>query len=118
MLKVLAFLFALGAIGSALAPNLGAMILICFALGFAVGGASSIVPVFIAELAGPKHRGRLVCQSELMIVSGQCLAYVSSATLAHLFENPVIWRYMLAIALIPAALLYIGVIFFRPPHGG
>ncbi|NBA95714.1 sugar porter family MFS transporter [Pseudomonas sp. R5(2019)] len=111
MLKVLALLFALGAIGSALAPNLWAMILIRFALGFAVGGASSIVPVFIAELAGPKHRGRLVCQSELMIVSGQCLAYVSSATLAHLFENPVIWRYMLAIALIPAALLYIGVNF-------
>ncbi len=111
MLKLLALLFAAGAIGSALAPNLWAMILIRFALGFAVGGASSIVPVFIAELAGPKHRGRLVCQSELMIVSGQCLAYVASALLAHLFDSPIVWRYMLAIALIPAALLYIGVNF-------
>lgn len=111
VLKVLALLFAFGAIGSALAPNFLAMILIRFALGIAVGGASSIVPVFIAELAGPKHRGRLVCQSELMIVSGQCLAYVSSAALAHLFENPAVWRYMLAIALIPAALLYMGTNF-------
>ena len=111
MLKLLALLFAAGAIGSALAPNLWAMIMIRFALGFAVGGASSIVPVFIAELAGPKHRGRLVCQSELMIVSGQCLAYVASALLAHLFDSPIVWRYMLAIALIPAALLYIGVNF-------
>ncbi|HEN8727092.1 TPA: sugar porter family MFS transporter [Pseudomonas putida] len=111
VLKLLALLFAFGAIGSALAPSIWAMIMIRFALGIAVGGASSIVPVFIAELAGPKHRGRLVCQSELMIVSGQCLAYVSSALLAHLFENPAIWRYMLAIALVPAALLYIGTNF-------
>ncbi|MFF7710256.1 sugar porter family MFS transporter [Pseudomonas sp. NPDC007930] len=111
MLKLLALLFAAGAIGSALAPNLWAMIAIRFVLGIAVGGASSIVPVFIAEVAGPKHRGRLVCQSELMVVSGQCIAYMTSALLAHLFDSPLTWRYMLAIALIPAALLYIGMNF-------
>ena len=111
VLKILALLFAFGAIGSAVAPTVWAMIMIRFALDIAVGGASSIVPVFIAELAGPKHRGRLVCQSELMIVSGQCLAYISSALLAYQFENPAIWRYMMAIALIPAALLYLGTNF-------
>jgi len=111
VLKGLALLFAIGALGTACSPDLTTMILTRFILGIAVGGASSAVPVLIAELAAPRHRGRLVCQSELMIVSGQCLAYVASAGLAHLFDSPIIWRYMLAIALVPAALLYIGMHF-------
>ncbi len=108
VLKALALLFALGALGTSIAPDMWSMVVTRFILGIAVGGASSTVPVLIAELAAPKHRARLVCQSELMIVSGQCFAYISSAGLAHLFDSPVIWRYMLAIALIPAALLYAG----------
>jgi len=111
VLKALAVLFALGALGTALSPTLWTMVATRFVLGIAVGGASSAVPVLIAELAAPKHRGRLVCQSELMIVSGQCLAYIASAGLVHLFESPSVWRYMLAIALIPAALLYVGMHF-------
>jgi sugar porter (SP) family MFS transporter len=111
VLKALAVLFALGALGTALSPTLWSMVATRFVLGIAVGGASSAVPVLIAELAAPKHRGRLVCQSELMIVSGQCLAYIASAGLVHLFDSPLVWRYMLAIALIPAALLYAGMHF-------
>lgn len=111
VLKALAVLFALGALGTALSPTLWSMVATRFVLGIAVGGASSAVPVLIAELAAPKHRGRLVCQSELMIVSGQCLAYIASAGLVHLFDSPQVWRYMLAIALIPAALLYVGMHF-------
>src|SRR4051812_26986885 len=108
VLKALALLFALGALGTACSPDLTTMVVTRFILGIAVGGASSTVPILIAELAAPRHRGRLVCQSELMIVSGQCLAYIASAGLAHLFDSPSIWRYMLAIALIPAVLLYTG----------
>ncbi|GFZ67883.1 MFS transporter [Pseudomonas amygdali pv. eriobotryae] len=111
VLKALALLFAIGALGTACSPDLTTMLITRFILGIAVGGASSTVPVLIAELAAPEHRGRLVCQSELMIVSGQCLAYVASAVLAHLFDSPIIWRYMLAIALIPALLLYVGMYF-------
>ncbi|TBU74655.1 MFS transporter [Pseudomonas daroniae] len=111
VLKMLALLFAMGAIGSALSPDMWVMVATRFALGIAVGGASATVPVFIAELAGPKHRGRLVCQSELMIVSGQCLAYISSALFAHILESPSVWRYMLSISMVPAALLFIGTYF-------
>lgn len=111
VLKALAVLFALGALGTALSPTLWSMVATRFMLGIAVGGASSAVPVLIAELAAPRHRGRLVCQSELMIVSGQCLAYIASAGLVHVFDSPLVWRYMLAIALIPAALLYVGMHF-------
>ena len=108
VLKALAVLFALGALGTAVAPTLWAMVATRFILGIAVGGASSTVPVLIAELAAPRHRGRLVRQSEVMIVSGQCLAYIASASLAHLFDSPLTWRFMLAISLIPAVLLYVG----------
>ncbi|MEB0204562.1 sugar porter family MFS transporter [Pseudomonas sp. CCC3.1] len=111
VLKALAILFALGAIGTAVAPTLWVMVATRFILGIAVGGASSTVPVLIAELAAPRHRGRLVCQSEVMIVSGQCLAYIASASLAHLFDSPLTWRFMLAISLIPAVLLYVGMRF-------
>ena len=64
--------------------------------------------MFIAEIAGPKRRGRLVSRNELMIVSGQLLAYVLSALLAWLVHDNGIWRYMLAIAMVPGILLFAG----------
>lgn len=111
-LLVLALLFFIGALGTAGAKNLSVMILFRIVLGIAVGGSSAIVPIFIAEIAPAERRGQLVSQSELMIVSGQLLAYTSNATLASIFqENNGVWRYMLAIAAVPAALLFIGMIF-------
>jgi major inositol transporter-like SP family MFS transporter len=80
-------------------------------LGLAVGGGSATVPVFIAEIAGPSRRARLVSRNELMIVSGQLLAYVLSALMAALLHFPGIWRYMLAFAMVPGILLLIGTFF-------
>lgn len=110
-LKGLAILFMIGALGSALAPNVPLMVVTRVILGLAVGGASAIVPMFIAEMAGPSKRARLVSQNELMIVTGQLVAYTSNALLAHFAHTPHVWRYMLAIAIIPAALLWIGMHF-------
>ena len=116
-LRSLALIFVLGAIGTALAPNLHVMVAMRFLLGIAVGGGSSTVPVFIAEIAGPKRRAPLVSRNELMIVSGQLLAYVVSAVMSFTLNDPHLWRYMLAMAMIPGALLFIGT-FFVPasPH--
>jgi len=109
----LSVLFAFGVAGTALAPSVPVMTLMRFVLGIAVGGASSTVPMFISEMAGPKRRARLVSQNELMIVSGQLFAYILNAVLAHLSHAPGIWRYMLAIAIVPSTLLFIG-LFFVP----
>jgi len=109
----LSVLFAFGVAGTALAPSVPVMTLMRFVLGIAVGGASSTVPMFISEMAGPKRRARLVSQNELMIVSGQLFAYILNALLAHLSHAPGIWRYMLAIAIVPSTLLFIG-LFFVP----
>jgi sugar porter (SP) family MFS transporter len=110
-LRVLSVLFIAGALGTATAPSVPFMIAARFLLGIAVGGGSATVPVFIAEIAGPSRRARLVSRNELMIVSGQLLAYVLSAVLAALLHTPGIWRYMLAIAMVPGMLLLIGTFF-------
>ncbi|WP_327432863.1 sugar porter family MFS transporter [Streptomyces sp. NBC_01236] len=107
----LAVLFFLGALGTALALGLEVMVLFRVLLGLAVGGASATVPVFIAELAPAEHRGRLVTQNELMIVTGQLLAYTSNAVIAKTVGEGGVWRWMLALATIPAVLLWIGMLF-------
>ncbi|MFC9682614.1 sugar porter family MFS transporter [Streptomyces sp. NPDC056948] len=107
----LAVLFFVGALGTALAPDLVVMVLFRVLLGLAVGGASATVPVFIAELAPAERRGRLVTQNELMIVTGQLLAYTSNAVMAETVGEGGVWRWMLAIATVPAVLLWFGMLF-------
>lgn len=107
----LSLVFALGVLGTALAPSVAVMVAMRFVLGLAVGGASTTVPVFIAEMAGPAHRARLVTQNELMIVSGQLFAYILNALLAHFSDAPHVWRIMLGIAAVPAVLLGLGMLF-------
>lgn len=107
----LSFVFVIGAVGTAQAPSIPFMIAMRAILGFAVGGASALVPMFISEMAPPSRRGRLVSQNEMMIVTGQLIAYALSAALAKLSGSPEIWRTMLVIAALPAVLLGLGLIF-------
>lgn len=112
-LMALSVVFVIGAIGTAQAPSVAVMIVMRALLGFAVGGASALVPMFISEMAPPGRRGRLVSQNEMMIVTGQLIAYTLNAGLAHLSQSPSIWRTMLMIAAVPAILLGVG-LFFVP----
>ncbi|MFC6605058.1 sugar porter family MFS transporter [Ectobacillus funiculus] len=107
----LAVLFFISTLGCTLAPNVEVMILCRFLLGLAVGGASVTVPTFLAEMSPAESRGRMVTQNELMIVSGQLLAFVFNAILGNTMgDNSHIWRYMLAIAALPAIFLFFGMI--------
>lgn len=109
-IKVLAVMFFLGALGTAMAPSVETMVAARAFLGLAVGGASVTVPVFIAELSPANRRARLVTQNELMIVTGQLLAYSTNAGIAQLSSEGHAWRYMLAIASAPAVLLWFGML--------
>jgi major inositol transporter-like SP family MFS transporter len=107
----LAVLFFAGALGCTLAPTTAVMIVARFVLGLAVGGASVTVPVYLAEISPAERRGALVTRNELMIVSGQLLAFTSNAIIADVGgESGGVWRWMLVIATVPAVVLWFGML--------
>lgn len=109
-ISILSVMFFIAALGCSMAPNFYIMLCTRFLLGLAVGGASVTVPTYLAEVSLPEKRGRMVTQNELMIVSGQFLAYILNAIIAIVLAgDPHIWRYMLAVCCIPAICLFIGI---------
>ncbi|GEC03968.1 major myo-inositol transporter IolT [Streptomyces spinoverrucosus] len=107
----LAVLFFVGALGCTLAPTTAVMVVARFVLGLAVGGASVTVPVYLAEISPAERRGALVTRNELMIVSGQLLAFTSNAIIAQVGgESGGVWRWMLVIATLPAVVLWFGML--------
>ncbi len=110
-LLTLAVIFVLGTLASTLAPSTAVMVAARFVLGLAVGGASVTVPTYLAELAPTERRGRLVTQNELMIVTGQLLAFTFNAGIANALGNSAhVWRYMLVVATLPAVMLWFGML--------
>jgi major inositol transporter-like SP family MFS transporter len=108
---LLAVLFFVGALGCTLAPTTAVMIVARFVLGLAVGGASVTVPVYLAEVSPAERRGALVTRNELMIVTGQLLAFTSNAIIAQVGgESGGVWRWMLVIATLPAVVLWFGML--------
>lgn len=101
-------IFLVGAVACALAPSVAAMVAARIILGFGVGAAAVTCPLYLAEMAPADRRGRMVTINELMIVTGQMLAFAMNALLDHLIKDPHVWRIMLAVAAIPALTLLIG----------
>jgi major inositol transporter-like SP family MFS transporter len=79
-------------------------------LGFGVGAAAVTCPLYLAEMAPAERRGRMVTINELMIVTGQMLAFAMNALLDHLIRDPHVWRTMLAVAAVPAIALFFGML--------
>jgi major inositol transporter-like SP family MFS transporter len=111
MLLLCGAIFLVGALGCALAPSVQIMVAARIILGFGVGAASVTCPLYLAEMAPPDRRGRMVTINELMIVTGQMLAFAMNALLDHLIQDPHVWRIMLAVASIPAVALLVGMLF-------
>src|SRR5699024_3592666 len=77
----------------------------------AVGGATTAFPFYLAELAPFEIRGSLAGRNELMIVVGQQAAFVINAIIGNIWgQHEGVWRYMLAIAAIPAICLFFGML--------
>jgi len=79
--------------------------------GLAIGLASVLTPVYIAEISPSKHRGALVSLNQLGIVIGILAAYLSGWGLSGFGENS--WRWMLAVAVVPS-LIFFGGLFAIP----
>jgi sugar porter (SP) family MFS transporter len=113
-LRVLAVLYVISALGCAFAWNWDALLVARFIGGLGIGGSSVLGPVYIAELAPAKTRGRLVGTFQINIVIGILLAYLSNYCIGRLGLGATEWRWQLGIAAIPAA-LFLVLLFGIPP---
>ena len=95
-------LYFVGAVGSGLAPNVTVFIVARVIGGLGIGISTVVAPMYISEIAPPKHRGRLAGMFQFNIVFGILIAFVSNALLAGIGENA--WRWMLGVAAFPSLL--------------
>jgi MFS transporter, SP family, arabinose:H+ symporter len=106
-LRITAILYVISAIGCAFAWSWPALVIFRFIGGLGVGGSSVLGPVYIAELAPAKWRGRLVGMFQINIVIGILLAYFSNYVIGTLNLGAHEWRWQLGVASIPALMFLI-----------
>ena len=109
LLIATATVFGLGAIGAALAPDAAWLIAARIIAGAAIGVASFVAPLYISEIAPVAIRGRLVSVNQVALTCGIVLSYLVD----YVFAPSQAWRWMFAMAVIPAAAFAIG-LFFIP----
>ncbi|MCD4790526.1 MAG: MFS transporter, partial [Bacteroidales bacterium] len=117
ILLLAAVLFAISAIGSSVPETITQLIIFRIIGGFGVGMASMLSPLYIAEIAPARMRGRLVSINQFAIVSGILLVYfVNYFITDNTNESWNInfgWRWMFASETLPALLFFI-LLFFVP----
>ncbi|MHB1921001.1 MAG: sugar porter family MFS transporter [Chitinophagaceae bacterium] len=104
-------LYIVAAIGSAMAGGFNQLVEFRFVGGIAIGMASTIIPIYISEIAPPGFRGRLGMLQQLAIVLGILISFISNYLIAqahftflHTHQD---WRYMLGAAFIPSLIFFI-----------
>src|SRR2546421_7506924 len=113
-LRVLAVFYVISALGCAFAWNWHVLLFSRFIGGLGIGGSSVLGPVYIAELAPAKMRGRLVGLFQINIVLGILLAYLSNYVIARLGFGANEWRWQFGVAALPAV-LFLVMLFSIPP---
>jgi MFS transporter, SP family, arabinose:H+ symporter len=108
ILLLTSLLFAVSAIGTALTQSIPSFIFYRILGGLAVGGASVLAPMYIAEVSPAHLRGRMVSINQLTIVTGISLAYYSNYFLLAIGENA--WRWMFAAEAVPAMVFMVSLI--------
>ena len=104
VLMLAAALFFISAVGSATSTSLAIFVAARLIGGLAVGVASILSPMYIAEVAPAQYRGRLVSLNQLAIVTGILVAFFTNYLLVDTGENN--WRWMLLVMAAPAVLLF------------
>lgn len=89
-ITLLAIIFLVAALGCTFSPNIWILYIFRVVLGFAVGGASATVPVFLGETAPKRVRGTMIAVDQMMIVFGQFLAFSINAALAQYHGGPAV----------------------------
>jgi SP family arabinose:H+ symporter-like MFS transporter len=106
-LRIMAFLYLISSVGCAFAWNWDALMVARFIGGLGIGGSSVLGPVYIAELAPAKWRGRMVGLFQINIVVGILLAYLSNYLIVLQHLGATQWRWEFGVAIIPSAIFLI-----------
>jgi sugar porter (SP) family MFS transporter len=109
ILVVAALLFAASAVGAAIPRSLAEFVVARVLGGLAIGVASVLAPLYIAEISPKAIRGRLVSLNQMAIVTGILLAYFTSWALAHGGASS--WRLMFATAAVPSVAFFFALLF-------
>ncbi|MCX6225797.1 MAG: sugar porter family MFS transporter [Bacteroidia bacterium] len=111
ILFIIAVLYVLTAIGSALADNVTSFIIFRFLGGIGVGASSVVAPTYIAEISPAKVRGRMTALFQFNVIFGILMAFVSNYLLRTAGDEP--WRWMLGVAGFPA-FIFFSLLFLIP----
>jgi len=107
LLIITASVFGIGAIGAALSPDTGWLIVARILAGAAIGVASFVAPLYISEIAPVAIRGKLVSVNQVALTSGIVISYL----IDYAFAGAGAWRWMFAMAVVPAAAFGFGLLF-------
>jgi SP family arabinose:H+ symporter-like MFS transporter len=117
VLLLSAVLFAVSAVGSAIPQNLWQFVVARMLGGFAVGMASMLSPLYIAEVSPARIRGRLVSLNQITIISGMLVVSIVNWLIAspedESWNVATGWRWMFGSETLPA-LLFFGLLFLVP----
>ncbi len=106
-LRIMAMLYLVSAVGCAFAWNWDALMVARFVGGIGIGGSSVLGPVYIAELAPAKWRGRMVGMFQINIVIGILLAYLSNFVITTRHLGTTQWRWEFGVAIVPSVLFLV-----------
>ena len=112
-LRLMAVLYLISALGCAFAWDWYSVILFRVIGGLGIGGSSVLGPMYIAEIAPARWRGRLVGLFQLNVVSGILLAYLSNYLVGLESFGDIEWRWKLGVSAVPAA-LFLAMLFGIP----
>ncbi|HEY1803621.1 MAG TPA: sugar porter family MFS transporter [Terracidiphilus sp.] len=112
-LRITALLYIVSALGCGLSSTWFSFMAFRFIGGLGIGASSVLGPVYIAELAPAKLRGRLVATFQLNVVFGVMAAYISNYVIRTMHLGAVEWRYQVGIAVIPA-MVFLALLFGIP----
>jgi len=106
-LVLIAVLYFVSAVGSALAWDWYSLLLFRLLGGIGVGGASVVSPMYIAEISPARLRGRLVAVTQFNIVLGILLAFFSNFLVTQFQLGAIEWRWMFGVEAVPAAAFFL-----------
>jgi sugar porter (SP) family MFS transporter len=112
-LRITALLYVASALGCGLAWSWPSFLVFRFIGGLGIGASSVLGPVYIAELAPAKWRGRMVAAFQFNVVFGILLAYTSNYVIRTMHLGATEWRWQVGVAAVPA-LFFLALLFGIP----